>query len=182
MAGNTAAGNLEGFVYNAMNSFYQTNISFTGQNMGARNYKRVIQILHICLACVAVVGITLGGGFYLASGILLRIYTSDPEVVRYGQLRMRYVCVPYFLCGLMDTMVGSLRGIGCSLIPMIVSLLGSCAFRIIWIYTAFAATRSLAVLYCSYPISWGITFLAHLTCFIIVWNAHMKKVKSGEDW
>ena len=175
MAGNTAAGNLEGFVYNSMNSFYQTNISFTGQNMGARQYKRVIRIMFVCLGLVTLVGVVLGGGFYLASGTLLHIYNDDPEVIRFGQLRMRYLCVPYFLCGLMDTMVGSLRGIGCSVIPMIVSLLGSCAFRIIWIYTAFAATRSLGVLYSSYPISWAITFAAHLTCFIIVWRRLIRK-------
>ena len=182
MAGNTAAGNLEGFVYNAMNSFYQTNISFTGQNMGARKYDRVIKTMVICLGLVTLTGVVLGGGFYLAGGTLLHIYNDDPQVIHFGRLRMLYLCVPYFVCGLMDTMVGSLRGIGCSVIPMIVSLMGSCAFRIIWIFTAFASTRSLAVLYSSYPISWAITFSAHLTCFIIVWRRHMKRLSLGDEW
>lgn len=176
MAGNTAAGNLEGFVYNAMNSFYQTNVSFTGQNMGARKYSRVIKTLFICLAMVTVVGLVMGNSFFLLSEYLLRIYNDNPEVIAYGRKRMRYLCVPYFLCGIMDTMVGSIRGIGCSVMPMIVSLLGSCAFRIIWIYTVFAANRSLEVLYSSYPISWGITFAVHAVCFIVVW----KRMRSGK--
>ena len=145
--------------------------------------------LSICLAVGALpfadrprIGLVLGGGFYLASSTLLHIYNDDPQVIHFGQIRMLYLCVPYLVCGLMDTMVGSLRGIGCSVIPMIVSLMGSCAFRIIWIFTAFAATRSLAVLYSSYPISWAITFSAHLTCFIIVWRRHMKRVNLGDEW
>ncbi|MGN0477998.1 MAG: MATE family efflux transporter, partial [Hominenteromicrobium sp.] len=110
MAGSSAASNIENFVYTAMNSFHQTALSFTGQNMGARKYERVGKIMRTCVLCVTVVGVVMGGGAYLFGANLLSIYTSDPEVVQFGLERMLFVCLPYFLCGIMDTLVGSLRG------------------------------------------------------------------------
>lgn len=168
MAGNTASANLEGFVYNAMNSLYQTSLSFTSQNMGAKKYKRVDKILIECLVIVMIVGIVMGGGAYLIGTSLLSIYSSDPQVISYGLLRMSLICVPYFLCGMMDVFVGSLRGMGYSVMPMLVSLTGACLFRIIWIFTIFATNRSLFVLYFSYPVSWALTATAHLMCYMIV--------------
>ncbi|OUN61291.1 MATE family efflux transporter [Faecalitalea cylindroides] len=168
MAGNTASANLEGFVYNAMNSLYQTSLSFTSQNMGAKKYKRVDKILIECLVIVMIVGIVMGGGAYLIGTSLLSIYSSDPQVISYGLLRMSLICVPYFLCGMMDVFVGSLRGMGYSVMPMLVSLTGACLFRIVWIFTIFATHRSLFVLYFSYPVSWALTATAHLICYMIV--------------
>ena len=168
MAGNTASANLEGFVYNAMNSLYQTSLSFTSQNMGAKKYKRVDKILIECLVIVMIVGIVMGGGAYLIGTSLLSIYSSNPQVISYGLLRMSLICVPYFLCGMMDVFVGSLRGMGYSVMPMLVSLTGACLFRIIWIFTIFATNRSLFVLYFSYPVSWALTATAHLICYMIV--------------
>ena len=168
MAGNTASANLEGFVYNAMNSLYQTSLSFTSQNMGAKKYKRVDKILIECLVIVMIVGIVMGGGAYLIGTSLLSIYSSDPQVISYGLLRMSLICVPYFLCGMMDVFVGSLRGMGYSVMPMLVSLTGACLFRIVWIFTIFATNRSLFVLYFSYPVSWALTTTAHLICYMIV--------------
>lgn len=168
MAGNTASANLEGFVYNAMNSLYQTSLSFTSQNMGAKKYKRVDKILIECLVIVMIVGIVMGAGAYLIGTSLLSIYSSDPQVISYGLLRMSLICVPYFLCGMMDVFVGSLRGMGYSVMPMLVSLTGACLFRIVWIFTIFATNRSLFVLYFSYPVSWALTATAHLICYMIV--------------
>lgn len=168
MAGNTASANLEGFVYNAMNSLYQTSLSFTSQNMGAKKYKRVDKILIECLVIVMIVGIVMGGGAYLIGTSLLSIYSRDPQVISYGLLRMSLICVPYFLCGMMDVFVGSLRGMGYSVMPMLVSLTGACLFRIVWIFTIFATNRSLFVLYFSYPVSWALTATAHLICYMIV--------------
>ena len=168
MAGNTASANLEGFVYNAMNSLYQTSLSFTSQNIGAKKYKRVDKILIECLVIVMIVGIVMGGGAYLIGTSLLSIYSSDPQVISYGLLRMSLICVPYFLCGMMDVFVGSLRGMGYSVMPMLVSLTGACLFRIVWIFTIFATNRSLFVLYFSYPVSWALTATAHLICYMIV--------------
>lgn len=170
MAGNTAAQNLEGFVYTAMNALHQTCISFTGQNYGAKQYKRMGKILLICQGCVIVVGVLMGNGVYLAGGTLLKLYSPDPEVIQYGMLRLSYICTTYALCGMMDVMVGSLRGMGYSIMPMLVSLTGACLFRIVWIMTIFKAHHSLEILYVSYPISWGLTFAVHLLCFLIVYG------------
>ncbi len=178
MAGNTAGSNIEGFVYTSMNAFYQSAISFCGQNYGAKEYKRVGKALFICEVLVILVGLLLGNGAYLAGGTLLKLYSSDPEVISYGILRMRYICVTYFLCGMMDVMVGGLRGIGYSIMPMLVSLTGACLFRIVWIYTVFQEVRTLPCLYISYPISWILTFSVHLICFLIVYKKLFRKSSS----
>lgn len=175
MAGNTAGSNIEGFVYIAMNSFYQTSISFSGQNFGAKEYKRVKKVLVICEILVIIVGLTMGNLAYLFSGTLLKLYSTDPEVISYGILRMAYICIPYFLCGMMDVIVGVLRGVGYSIMPMLVSLTGACLFRIVWIYTIFRKVRTLECLFISYPISWALTFTVHLICFVIIYRKLVKK-------
>lgn len=168
MAGNGAAGNIEGFVYTAMNSFYQGALTFTSQNVGAKQYRRIQKILWVAIGCVTVTGILLGGGSYLFGHQLLSIYTKDAAVIEAGLIRLGYVAKYYFLCGVMDVLVGSLRGMGESFIPMIVSLLGACAFRLVWIATVFAQNRTLETLYLSYPISWIITALAHFVMYLVV--------------
>lgn len=175
MAGNTAGSNVEGFVYTAMNCFYQSAISFCGQNYGAKKYKRVGKVLLICQILVVAVGILMGYAAYFTAGTILKVYTSDPEVISYAILRMRYICLTYFLCGMMDVMVGGLRGIGYSIMPMLVSLTGACLFRVVWIYTVFQQVRTLECLYLSYPISWILTFSVHLICFIVVYRKLLKK-------
>ena len=176
MAGNTAASNIEGFVYTAMNSIYQTALSFTSQNMGAKRYDRIDKILFECQLTVIIIGLVAGLGAYTIGDKLLAIYDSDPEVIGYGLTRMSLVCAPYFLCGMMDVMVGSLRGMGYSIMPMIVSLTGACLFRVIWILTVFAANHTLFTLYISYPISWALTFSIHLLCYLVV----RRKFKTAE--
>lgn len=176
MAGNTAASNIEGFVYTAMNSIYQTALSFTSQNMGAKRYDRIDKILFECQLTVIIIGLVAGLGAYTMGDKLLAIYDSDPEVIGYGLTRMSLVCAPYFLCGMMDVMVGSLRGMGYSIMPMIVSLTGACLFRVIWILTVFAANHTLFTLYISYPISWALTFSIHLLCYLVV----RRKFKTAE--
>ena len=175
MAGNTAGSNIEGFVYTAMNAFHQASTSFSGQNTGARKYKRVGKVLFLCEVLVIGVGLLMGSGAYLFAGTLLKLYTPDAEVIRYGVLRMSYICVPYFLCGMMDVIVGVLRGMGYSVMPMLVSLTGACLFRVVWIYTVFQQYRTLQCLYLSYPISWGLTFAVHLVCFFVVYGRVRKK-------
>lgn len=165
MAGNTAASNIEGFVYTGMNAIYQTSLSFTSQNMGAGQYKRVGKVLKLCLLLVSGVGLALGLTAVLFGNGLLGIYSSDPQVISYGLMRMRIIATLYFLCGVMDVLAGSMRGMGYSLLPMIVSLTGACGLRVLWIFTIFAANRTLVTLYISYPISWFITAAAHLFCY-----------------
>ena len=175
MAGSTAASNIENFVYTAMNALYQTALSFTGQNVGGGKYKRIGKIMRICVLDVTVIGILLGGGAYLCGSTLLSIYTSDPQVIQYGLERMMFVCLPYFLCGIMDTLVGSLRGMGYSIMPMIVSLTGACALRIVWIMTIFQMNPTLSTLFLSYPVSWFVTALAHFICYLVVHHRFMQK-------
>jgi len=168
MAGNTAAANIEGFVYTAMNAFYQTNLSFTSQNYGAKNKERIGKVLFCCLGLVALVGAVVGNGAYLIGNLLLGFYTTDPQVIAYGMNRLAIISTMYFICGMMDVMVGSIRGLGYAVMPMIVSLMGACAFRVVWIFTVFKMFHTQFSLYISYPISWTITFSAHLICFLVV--------------
>ncbi len=175
MAGNTAAANIEGFVYIAMNTFHQAALSFTSQNYGARQYKRINKVLFLCLALVTVTGLILGNGVYLAGNWLLRIYSPDAEVIAYGMLRLSIICTAYFLCGTMDVMSGVMRGLGHSVLAMIVSMVGACGLRVVWVFTIFAMFRSLKVLFFSYPITWAVTFLAHVVCFMVVRKKQLKE-------
>lgn len=170
MAGNTAASNIEGFVYTSMNAVYQTALSFTSQNVGGGRQDRIPKIVFQCLAIVMVVGAVLGNLAYQCGPFLLSIYSSDPEVIQYGLSRMQIICQWYFLCGIMDVAVGILRGMGYSVMPMLVSLAGACGLRVLWIFTVFAWKRSLFVLYLSYPISWLITLTVHFICFAVIWK------------
>lgn len=177
MAGNTAGSNVEGFVYTAMNAVHQTAVSFTGQNFGGRKYDRINKILIQCFLFVTVIGLVMGNGIYLFGENILGLYSSDPEVISYGMQRLLFICCPYFLCGVMEVMVGCIRGLGYAIMPMIVSLLGACVFRIIWIYTVFQWDRTLDTLYISYPISWALTAFVHFICFLIVKRKFDKMVK-----
>ena len=167
MAGNAAASNVEGFTYIGMNALHQTALTFTSQNYGQRKFDRIKKIQIICVIMVTVVGLALGGGSYLFGETLLGFYSSDSEVIHYGLLRMGYIAVFYFICGIMDVMVGGLRGLGYSVMPMIVSLVGACGLRILWIFTVFEHFRTIDVLYIAYPITWTITASVHVVCYIL---------------
>lgn len=168
MAGNTAASNLEGFVYTSMNAVYQTALSFTSQNMGAGKYERIGMILRRCVALVTIIGLALGGLVVLFHQPLLSIYSTDPEVISYGTIRLFIICLPYFLCGIMDTLVGMLRGMNYSILPMIASIVGVCGLRIVWIFTVFRWNHTLFTLYISYPITWALTACVHFGCYLWV--------------
>ena len=137
MAGNSAASNIENFIYVALNAFYQANVSFTSQNMGAGNYHRIWKILIRVEGCVLVLGLALGGLTYLFGPQLLSLYSPSPAVIEAGLVRLKIVAVTYVLCGFMDSCVGTLRGIGYSVLPMIVTLVGACALRLVWISVLF---------------------------------------------
>lgn len=179
MNGNTAANSLDGFVYTGMNSVYHASIAFTSQNVAAQRKDNLNKVLFYSLLLVFIIGITLGGGFYLFGHTLLKIYTQDPFEISVGYLKMAYLCLPYFLFGLMDVVSGSIRGMGNSLVPMITSIIGVCLIRVLWIYfvfnpnTNFTDYKDLSILFISYPVSWIATLIAHLITYFIV----SKKVK-----
>lgn len=175
MSGSAAASNLEGFVYVCLNAFHQTAINFIGQNAGARQYDRVRKILRICMASVTLVGICLGSAMYAMGPKLLSIYITDsPQAISYGMIRLGYICLSYFLCGLCDVTTGALRGLGASFAPMLISVLGICGLRIGWIYSIFQteAYHTPQCLFFSYTISWTVTFLCQLVAFEIVYRKY----------
>lgn len=174
MAGNTAASNIEGFVYTCMNAVSQTSMSFVSQNVGARRFGRVDKVVAQCMMLSAAVGVGLGLSAYLAGRWLLTIYTSDAQVITYGLYRMSVVCTTYFFCGWMDCLACSVRGLGASVLPMVVSIIGACLLRIVWVMTIFQWERTQLCLYISYPVSWALTMAAHLICFLVL----RKKVRS----
>ncbi len=178
VAGNSAASNLEGFVYISMNAFYQTTLTFTGQNVGAGNYERVRKVFHTGLILVTIVGLVLGIGVWAIGEPLLSIYISDsPDSIFYGMYRLSHICVIYFMCGMMEVAVGALRGMGLSISSMVISLLGVCGFRVLWTLLIFPIPQfhNLRSLYISYPISWIICIAADLIVFYIVLHRRKKK-------
>lgn len=178
MSGNGAAASIEGFIYVTFNAFLQTAQNYIGQNAGANQYQRVKKIYWTCLVSAAVLTMVIGSAAYLAGPQLLSIYITDSQAaIEYGMIRLSFIALPYFLCSLMEVTTGALRGMGASLVPMLISVLGVCGLRIVWIYTIFQipAYHSPSSLYISYPISWSITFLFQLLAYIIVYRKHTQK-------
>lgn len=169
MAGSAAAQNIEGFVYVSMNAFYQTALTFTGQNYGAAKCRRVDRVALYCLGFVLLTGLALGNLVYYFGHPLVGVYApGEEEVIRQGLVRLSYIGRLYAICGIMDTMVGILRGLGYSVIPMVVSLLGSCALRLLWVWFIFPLDQTPANLYISYPITWAVTGAVHLLMFLLI--------------
>ncbi|MBQ7321702.1 MAG: MATE family efflux transporter [Clostridia bacterium] len=168
MAGNTAGSNLDGFIYIALNALYHAALTFTGQNVGAKKWERLNRVLFNCAAIVLVLGLVMGFGIYLLGEPLLTIYApGEPEVIEWGMIRLKYLATTYFLCGLMEVGCGMLRGIGQSFTSMIISLTGTCAMRVIWIFTIFALNHTMPTLYLSYPVTWIITCAVDFICYAI---------------
>jgi Na+-driven multidrug efflux pump len=182
MSGAAAAASIEGFVYTSQNSFMHTAQNFVSQNYGAKKFDRIKKTVLLSIITVTVVGLVLGIGAYLLSTPLLKIYIKDSaEAIKWGVLRMSIVSTFYFLCGIMEVLSGAIRGLGSSLPPTIVSLIGACAFRVVWILTVFQIPKyhTIECIYISYPISWLLTILAHAVCFVIIYNK--KKKACNED-
>lgn len=168
VAGNSAAANVEGFIYVTMNSFHQSAVTFSSQNYGAKQYKRCDRSLMISLLCAGVIGTTLGLLFLTFGRSLLGLYTNDPAVIEAGLIRMQYFFKFQAINGAMDVMVGGLRAVGYSVMPTVVSLTGVCAFRLFWVATIFKSNPTIGILYMVYPVSWSITTIAHVISYIVV--------------
>lgn len=173
IAGNSAAGNIEGFVYVIMNSFHQTAVNFTGQNLGARKFERIKKVYAQCNGFVFLFGATCSLVMWYFGEHLLSIYITDStEAIAHGMVRLTCIGLPYFLCGLMEVSTGSIRGLGSSFIPMVISILGVCGIRIVWIYTIFQipAYHTPTYLYLSYLFSWTGTLLFQSLAFMILYK------------
>ncbi|MBR2131716.1 MAG: MATE family efflux transporter, partial [Oscillospiraceae bacterium] len=169
VAGSSAASNIEGFIYPCTNAFHQAALTFISQNYGAGQCKRVDRITVLCMCYGACVSLTMGTLIYQFGTPLVSLYApGETEVIAQAVVRLGYVAAFHFLCAFMDIMVGVLRGLGHSVVPMIVSLVGSCAFRLLWIATIFQVYTTPSCLYISYPISWALTALAHFIFFFAI--------------
>ena len=170
MAGSAAAQNIEGIVYFAMNSFYQASITFTSQCYGAKKFARINRVLAMSLLCVVAAALICGHGLLFSGYRILGIFSSNSQVIVAGMNRLSVILSTYFLCGIMDVLVGALRGIGYSVLPMVVSLVGSCLLRLLWLATVFQMERfhTTTTVYLSYPISWAITLSVHAVCFAVL--------------
>lgn len=176
MSGNAAAGNIEGFVYVIIAAFNQTAINFIGQNVGAKRYDRVKKIYVTCLELVTVSCIIAGVAVYLLGPTLLSLYVpNSAEAVGYGMERLLWICLPYFICGLMDVSTGALRGMGVSVAPMIITIVGVCGMRILWIYTIFQMYHMLQCLYLSYAVTWTLTFIVESLVFCYVYKKRIRE-------
>ena len=181
VAGSSAGSNIEGFVYVSMNAFYQAAISFVGQNYGAAKCDRVDRVARICVLYSVLFGILFGNLVYFFGAPLVNIYApGEPDVVRQALVRLLYISCPYFLCGIMDTLVGVLRGLGSSVIPMITSIIGACGLRLVWVAAVFPRYHTPACLYISYPVTWIVTALFHfLFLMLVVRKRAFAKVRSN---
>ena len=179
VAGNSAAANIEGFVYVAMNAFYQTSISFVSQNYGAGKSERLNRIVLCAQLSVLAVGLLLGNLAVVFGRPLLSLYTSNDVVIEAGMRRLSVISRTYALCGMMDVMVGALRGLGHAILPMIVSMIGACGLRLLWIFTFFQMEEfhSVFSLYMTYPVSWILTGGTHMICYLLI-RKRMEKQKA----
>ena len=179
--GNGAASSIEGFVYVTMSGVSQACIAFVSANFGAGRWDNIKKTVWYSVGYVFIFGLSVGGLAAIFGRQLLGIYLNNPDAIELGYSRMLIICLTYFFCGLMDLMAYAVRGVGYSLLPTIVSLLGACGFRILWIYTIFRldAMHSLQGLTISYPISWALTFAVHLTIFIIMYRKKKREYEQS---
>ena len=168
MAGYTAANNIIGFLYSAVNAVTQACMSFTSQNYSVGKPKRMDRVLVNCIILTVSVSAAMGIGAYAFGGQLLKIYTSEADVIRCGLEVLSITTVPYFLGGIMDLFPGAMRGMGHSGVPMILSVIGTVGTRIVWVYLLFPHHRSLYFLFISYPASWILTIIMQAVCFYFV--------------
>ena len=162
--------NIENFIFTAMNGFSQASLTFVSQNFGAKKYDRINKTIFIAQVCVFLAGFIFGNLTVIFGKQLLSLYTDSPDVIASGLERLKIICTTYALCGMMDVMGNAIRGIGYSVLPMIVSLIGVCGFRLIWIGTVFLIPKfhTCNTIFVSYPISWALTFITHIICFLII--------------
>lgn len=177
---NAAANQVDGYLYNILNSFYHVVLTFASQNYGAKKTKRLKRVFVLGVAIAITVGLTLGIFVYVFSDPLVGIFNSDPEILSVSKYRLLYVGLPYFLCGLMEIGTAMLRSIGYSLFSTVITFFGSCLFRIIWVTKIFPHYNTVASLYIVYPISWTVTFISLTVAYVFCYRYNKKKLlKAG---
>ena len=168
-SGSAAASTIDSFLYTSLNSFLHASMNFTGQNYAAGKYNRVRKVLSTCILAAFCTGVVFGSIILIFGKPLLSIYVPGDELaITYGYQRLLVLCPTYFFCGIMEALVGQLRGLGKSLVPMLISVVGICGFRAFWIYTIFAINHNWSVLFLSYPVSWILTSAVQYICYHVI--------------
>ena len=182
MAGSSAAISIEQFIYSNINAFYQANVAFTSQNYGAGDYRRIKKIAMISVVTGVVTTELLSVLAVYFGPQLLGIYSPSAEVVAAGMVRLRWIALFYGLDAIMDVIVGSLRGVGYNILPMLVTLMGACASRLIWLSTVFRlpAYHRIEMVYIVYPLSWALTATTHLICYFFVSRKVDRELRAHE--
>ncbi len=180
IAGNTASSNIDSVIHICCNSVSQTATTFTSQNYGAGQIKRIRRIYFNCVGFTVVIA-AICCAFLLTFGTqVLGVFSTDPAVIEMGLIRMKLFAVTYVLNSLLDVTTGQMRGLGKSVTPMIVTMAGVCGLRILWVYTVFQAYRSMEVLYLSYPVSWAVTGAVLLVMYAVTFRKIIKRSKENE--
>jgi Na+-driven multidrug efflux pump len=162
---NSAAMYIDGYIYNILNAFYHTCLTFCSQNFGAKRFDRVKKVCYSGVALASLIGLALGVGVVVFAKPLLSVYRVTDEELGYATTRLIIIGLPYFLCGIMEVGSALLRSIGHSLKALIVTFLGSCLLRVVWVFTVFRSFSDIKILYLSYPISWLVTAVTLLIMF-----------------
>lgn len=173
--GNAAAGNLEGFAYTATNSVYQAAVTFTSQHFGAEKYRRIGSVMRNCYLVTGLIAVTCTLVLTLLRTPLIRLYVDAPMAVQTAELRIFVMCIPYVLLAFMEVGSGVLRGLGRSLTSTIISLIGSCLMRIVWLATVFRWFPSPEIIYLSYPITWMLTAATHFAFSCVTRRKYLKQ-------
>ena len=175
MAGASAAGNIENFIFCAQNAFSQSAVTAVSQNFGAREYERTKKAVYLCIALAATVSVILSVVSFLFRYELIGIYTSDAEAIAAGVKRFSIIATSFFMGAIMDVLSGALRGHGYGVLPTVISFTGCCAFRVVWLYTVFAAHHTMFTLFIIYPISWIMTAIVSGSCYFALRNKAFEK-------
>ena len=160
--GNAAGLSLEGFVYTAENSVYQASVTFASQHYGAGKFKREGYVMRCCYLATTCVAVFASSVIFLFRYTLVGLYVSAPMAIETALTRIHIMVIPYFICAWMEVGSGILRGLGKSLTSTLISLAGSCVFRLLWIWIIVPLSPELMTIYLSYPISWALTGAVHL--------------------
>ena len=164
--GNSAAANADALIYDAMAAFYMACASFMSQNYGAGKADRVKKSYLISLAYSFGVGLVLGGALWLFGREFLALFTTEPTVIAAGMKRVGVMAMAYCISAFMDCTIAASRGLGKTVVPTIIVIMGSCVFRVVWVYTIFARIHTIPSLYLLYPCSWALTAVAEMVYFV----------------